>query len=92
MSRAVWATSARKSLPARWTLTVSSYHRLSAPNACRRSPKPTATMASTKAAAVTQKVEITPIGLDRVFFVSGGSEAVESAVKLAGALRVGIPL
>ncbi|WP_292289656.1 aspartate aminotransferase family protein [Marivita sp.] len=28
-------------------------------------------------------VEMTPDGLDRVFFVSGGSEAVESAVKLA---------
>lgn len=28
-------------------------------------------------------VAITPDGLDRVFFVSGGSEAVESAVKLA---------
>lgn len=28
-------------------------------------------------------VEMTPEGLDRVFFVSGGSEAVESAVKLA---------
>jgi adenosylmethionine-8-amino-7-oxononanoate aminotransferase len=28
-------------------------------------------------------VQMTPEGLDRVFFVSGGSEAVESAVKLA---------
>jgi len=28
-------------------------------------------------------VDMTPEGLDRVFFVSGGSEAVESAVKLA---------
>lgn len=28
-------------------------------------------------------VEMTPDGLDRVFFVSGGSEAVESAIKLA---------
>ncbi|MFA8385152.1 MAG: aspartate aminotransferase family protein [Pelagibaca sp.] len=28
-------------------------------------------------------VEMTPEGLDRVFFVSGGSEAVESAIKLA---------
>lgn len=28
-------------------------------------------------------VAMTPDGLDRVFFVSGGSEAVESAVKLA---------
>ncbi len=30
-----------------------------------------------------QTVAMTPDGLDRVFFVSGGSEAVESAVKLA---------
>jgi adenosylmethionine-8-amino-7-oxononanoate aminotransferase len=36
-------------------------------------------------------VSMTPMGLDRVFFVSGGSEAVESAVKLArqSALAVG---
>src|SRR6056297_1398897 len=36
-------------------------------------------------------VAMTPDGLDRVFFVSGGSEAVESAVKLARqyALAVG---
>ncbi len=31
----------------------------------------------------TKTVEMTPDGLDRVFFVSGGSEAVESAIKLA---------
>lgn len=38
-------------------------------------------------------VAMTPEGLDRVFFVSGGSEAVESAVKLARqyALAVGQP-
>jgi len=38
-------------------------------------------------------VAMTPDGLDRVFFVSGGSEAVESAVKLARqyALAVGQP-
>ena len=39
-------------------------------------------------------VAMTPDGLDRVFFVSGGSEAVESAVKLARqyALATGQPL
>ncbi|NMG37757.1 aminotransferase class III-fold pyridoxal phosphate-dependent enzyme [Chelativorans sp. ZYF759] len=34
-------------------------------------------------ALATRTAELTPAGLDRVFFVSGGSEAVESAIKLA---------
>tara|TARA_R110002072_G_scaffold3163_1_gene23595 strand:- start:2495 stop:3838 length:1344 start_codon:yes stop_codon:yes gene_type:complete len=34
--------------------------------------------------ALAEKItELTPLGLDRVFFVSGGSEAVESALKMA---------
>jgi adenosylmethionine-8-amino-7-oxononanoate aminotransferase len=34
-------------------------------------------------ALATRTAELTPAGLDKVFFVSGGSEAVESAIKLA---------
>ncbi|MGY6707578.1 MAG: aminotransferase family protein [Rhizobiaceae bacterium] len=34
-------------------------------------------------ALATRTAELTPPGLDKVFFVSGGSEAVESAIKLA---------
>lgn len=41
-------------------------------------------------ALATRTVELMPAGLDKVFFVSGGSEAVESAIKLARQYAVAI--
>ncbi|MFN4271337.1 MAG: aspartate aminotransferase family protein [Aliihoeflea sp.] len=41
-------------------------------------------------ALATRTAELTPPGLDKVFFVSGGSEAVESAIKLARQYAVAV--
>ncbi len=41
-------------------------------------------------ALATKSAELSPAGLDRVFFVSGGSEAVESALKLARQYKLSI--